>query len=83
MQYITITDYPYTSIKTFFQTQEEQLAFVPSQNEPKAWYLKMGKGHSITTRLLNRWDYQLKSYKKTIDEKGDININYAINWDNQ
>ena len=81
MNFLTITDYPYISVKTFFKTLEELNSFQPSLNEPKEWYNKTGKGISTTTRLLNRFDYVLSSYKETINDKQQISIIYTIDWD--
>ena len=82
MNFLAIVEYPYTTVKTFFETLEELNSFQPSLNEPKSWYEKTGGGISITTRLLNRADYKLKSYQEKINEKGEINIVYTIDWDN-
>lgn len=81
MNFLAIVEYPYTTVKTFFKTLEELNSFQPSLNEPKEWHKNTGGGISTTTRLLNRHDYVLKSYEEKINDKGEINIVYTIDWD--
>ena len=77
MKFMTITDYPYTTVKKYFATVEEAEAYFPSLNEPAEWFLKYGPKIESTKALAHRI-YPLKSYKETILENGTVNINYNI-----
>lgn len=81
MNFISIIDYPYITIKKFFETIEGMHLYITSNHEPYDSYCSFGKGFGYTTRLLNRNNYVLKSYKETINQKEKVNIDYIIDWD--
>ena len=54
MKYLIISDYPYHTVKTFFEELDEALKFVPEDNS-----------YSHHKRLLYSRIYELDAYKET------------------
>jgi hypothetical protein len=66
MKYIVICDYPYNTVKHYFETNDEAIGFTPAR--------AIGWG---SNRFLQSRVYELSKY--SIDDKGVIN--YTIKWD--
>ncbi len=68
MNYIVITDYPYDTLKKFFNNKEEALSYTP--NQYSGWK---------ANRLLDTRIYEIESYsEKKIDNRTIINYQLKL-----